>query len=233
MERDFGVRFRWRREAIWGTSFWTLREGEHTADRPRPSRKKPTPRRRSKHVTSRRSTRAEPKATAIGFVRLEVDLVHEAFRRQGLPFVHRLESIFREREVVEVEGLLRLTAAVLHALSARGLRVDHWEVRPGGWLSLPEPAHEKLTEPVGHLLNALRSEAWKRVASARAFAFRLSGSGDLRADVTVRRVHRERGHAITLEVFGPLSERDLGEMVRELREDLAVSRVQRVASRSA
>ncbi|HKN06529.1 MAG TPA: hypothetical protein VJ021_02840 [Thermoplasmata archaeon] len=171
---------------------------------------------------------------AIGFVRLEVDLVHEAFRRQGLPFVHRLESIFREREVVEVEGLLRLTAAILHALAARGFsRVDHWEVRPGGWLPLPEPAHEKLTEPVGHLLNALRSEAWKRVANARAFALRLSGSSDLRADVTVRRVHRERGHAITLELFGPLSERDLEGMVRELREDLAVARVQRVASRPA
>jgi len=164
-------------------------------------------------------------------VRLEVDLVHEAFRRPGLPFVQRLESIFREREVVEVEGLLRLTAAVLHALSARGFsRVDHWEVRPGGWLPLPEPAHAQLTEPVGHLLNALQSPAWKRVASARAFALRLSGAGELRADVMVRRVHRERGHAITLELFGPLSGRELDAITRELREDLTVARIQRVPS---
>jgi hypothetical protein len=205
--------------------------GGRTVDRSRGPRRKSASRRHSKHRTVRRTTRAGGPAPKLGFVRLELDLVHEAFRRQGLPFVQRLESVFREREVVEVEGLLRLTAAVLHALAVRGFsRVDHWEVRPGGWLPLPEPAHEQLTEPVGHLLNALRSEAWKRVANARAFALRLSGSGDLRADVTVRRVHRERGHAITLELFGPISEREVEAIVRELREDLAVARVQRVAA---
>jgi hypothetical protein len=201
------------------------------ADRTRVPHRKPGPRRSSTHRPTRRLTRPPVGAPRLKFVRLEVDLVHEAFRREGLPFLRRLESVFREREVVEVEGLLRLTAAVLHALSARGFsRVDHWEVRPGGWLPLPEPAHERLTEPVGHLLNALRSEAWKRVADAHAFALRLSGSGDVRADVKVRRVHREHGHAITLELFGPMSERDLAGIVRELRADLSVARVQRVAS---
>jgi hypothetical protein len=159
---------------------------------------------------------------------LEVDLVHEAFRRRGLPFLHRLEAIFREREVVEVEGLLRLVAKLLHALAARGFsRVDHWEVHPGGWLPLPEPAHERLVEPVGHLLNALRSNAWRRVAGARAFSARLSTTGVLRADFTVRRVHRERGHAITLELFGPLAEKELVSIERALREDLSIVRLRR------
>jgi len=164
-------------------------------------------------------------------VRLEVDLVHEAFRRRGLPFVHRLEAVFREQEVVEVEGLLHPAAHVLRALASHGFsRVDHWESRPGGWLPLPEPAHERLTEPVGHLLNALHSNAWKRIGGARSFAMRLSGAGATRADVTVRRVHRERAHAITLELFGPMPERELHGIERSLREELSVARLRRVAS---
>jgi len=162
------------------------------------------------------------------YARLEVDLVHEAFRRRGVPFLHRLEAIFREREVVEVEGLLRLSAKLLHALAAKGFtRVDHWEVQPGGWLPLPEPAHERLVEPVGHLLNALRSNAWRRVAGARSFSARLSSSGLVRAEFTVRRVHRERGHAITVELFGPVPEKELESIERALREELSIVRLRR------
>lgn len=164
-------------------------------------------------------------------VRVDVDLVHEAFRRPRIPLFQRLEAVFREQEVVEVEGLLRLVASVLHALSSRGFtRVDHWEAHPGGWLPLPEPAHERLEEPVGHLLNALRSRSWARIAEARAFAFRLSGSTALRADVVVRRVHRERGHALTVELFGPLSDRELRGVERALRENLSVVRLRRRAA---
>lgn len=159
-------------------------------------------------------------------MRIDLDLVHEAFQRSNLPFLQRLEAIFLEREVVEVEGLLRLTASVLHALSSEGFsRVDHWETRPGGWLPLPEPAHEKLTEPVGHLLNALQSPAWRKVANARSFAVRLSGAGDVRADVTVRRVHRERTHAISVALVGPLSDRGLRSVEGALRRNLSVARL--------
>jgi hypothetical protein len=129
---------------------------------------------------------------------------------------------------VEVEGLLRLVASTLHALAARGFsRVDHWEARPGGWLPLPEPAHEKLEEPVGHLLNALESPAWRKVANARSFAVRLSGSGAVRADLTVRRVHRERAHAITLELYGPVDGRELRSIEGALRENLSIVRLHR------
>lgn len=166
------------------------------------------------------------------YVRLDIDLVHEMFQRRGVPLLRSLEAIFREREVVEVEGLLRLTASVLRALQHRGFsRVDHWEVEPGGWLPLPEPAHERLEEPVGHLLNALRSDAWTRIARARAFSARLSSSGKLRADFTVRRVHRERGHAITVELFGTVTERELAGIERSLREELAIVRLRRTRTR--
>lgn len=143
-----------------------------------------------------------------------------------------LEAIFREREVVEVEGLLRLTASLLRALQHRGFsRVDHWEVEPGGWLPLPEPVHERLAEPVGHLLNALRSDAWSRVARARAFSARLSTSGALRADFTVRQVHRERGHAITLELFGKVTAEELAGIERSLRAELSIVRLRRTRVR--
>jgi len=146
--------------------------------------------------------------------------------------VRSLEALFREREVVEVEGLLRLTASTLRALQRRGFsRVDHWEVEPGGWLPLPEPAHERLVEPVGHLLNALRSDAWGRVAHARAFSARLSSSGDLRADFTVRRLHRERGHAITLELFGTVTAPELHRVERALRDELSIVRLRRTRTR--
>ena len=130
-----------------------------------------------------------------------------------------------------MEGLLRLTAKLLHALQARGFsRVDHWEVRPGGWLPLPEPAHARLEEPVGHLVNALRSPAWKTVARAQAFSARLSSGGDLRADFTVHRVHRERGHAITVELFGTISAKGLAAIERSLRNELSIVRLRRSRS---
>jgi hypothetical protein len=157
--------------------------------------------------------------------------VHEAFERTGLPFLHRLESVFREREVIEVEGLLATVARTLHALSSCGFsRVDHWEVHPGGWLALPEPAHERLAEPVGHLLNALRSDAWKHVGSARSFSVRLSGPDEVRADLIVRRVHRERGHAITLELFGRIPESFGRSVGVALRSQLAIVRTRRTAT---
>lgn len=197
---------------------------------------------RRRRATARRSARprggalrrphrrgaAAPVAT---YTRIEIDLVREAFQRSSPTLISRLESLFAEREVVEVEGLLRLTASVMKALAAQGFsRVDHWEVHPGGWLPLPEPAHARLEEPVGHLLNALRSPAWKRIAGARLFAARLSGPGAVRADMTVRRVHRERGHAVTVELFGPTSAGDLRGVEASLRSELTIARLKRSSS---
>jgi hypothetical protein len=141
-----------------------------------------------------------------------------------LPFLHRLEAIFREREVVEV--VLRTVARFLHAMSACGFsRVDHWEVQPGGWLALPEPAHERLVEPVGHLLRALESDSWRHVARARSFSVRLSGPTALRADLLVRRVHRERGHSVTLDLVGRVTDRDVQAVERSIRGQVPVVRI--------
>lgn len=168
-----------------------------------------------------RKRRARP----FGFVRLEIDLRHERIDEPSVPVLRQFEQLLREREVVGPADLLRLSAAALHGFSARGFsRVDHWEVQPGGWLPLPEPTHASLAEPVGHLLRALGSPEWQPRANAREFSVRLSGHPKIRADLSVRRVHRERGHSVTIDLRGWITRADLEGLVRALRERLPVLR---------
>lgn len=170
---------------------------------------------------SRRARRARPFA----HVRLEVDLTPEVVREPAVPVLRQVEAFLREREVVEVGDLLRLTARLLHALASAGFsRVDHWEVEPGGWLPLPEPGHTTLAEPVGHLLRALQSDAWNRIAGARAFSLRLSGTVPFRADAVVRRVHRERVPSLSLDLRGKVAPTQVQDLVGAMRERLPVLR---------
>ena len=158
-------------------------------------------------------------------VRLEIDLAPETVREIGLPVLRQIETILREREVVEVGDVLRLTARLLHAFSAEGYsRVDHWEADPGGWLPLPEPTHEGHREPVGHLLKALESDAWKRIAMARTISVRLSGPTEMRADLTVRRVHRERRPAVSLDLWGTVRASAVRDLVGAIRDRLPILR---------
>jgi hypothetical protein len=158
-------------------------------------------------------------------VRLEIDLRHERLAAPTVPLLGEFERLFRERPVVEHDDLLRLSGEALHAFAQRGFtRVDHWEIEPGGWLPLPEPTHVSLAEPVGHLARALKSEAWRPFALARVFAVRLSGHPKIRADLEVHRVHRERGHSITIDLRGWISGKDLEGVVRAIRERLPVLR---------
>ena len=171
--------------------------------------------------SARRPRRARP----FGHVRLEIDLRHERLAEPPIPVLRQFERLLRERSVVEPTDLLRLSAGALHAFSVRGFsRVDHWEVDPGGWLPLPEPTHRTLAEPLSHLVRALGSLEWRRLAAAREFSVRLSGHPKVRADLVVRRVHRERGHSITVELRGWISPRELDGLVRALRERLPILR---------
>lgn len=180
----------------------------------------------ARHRTPHRVPPTQPTTPAGTYRRFEVDLVHEAFRREGSAWLHRLQAVFREREVVEVEGLLQVTASLLQGLSSLGFRrVDHWEVHPGGWLPLPERAHRQLVEPVGHLLAALESSAWRGVREAHSFGVRLSGVSGPRIDLVVRRVHREWTHAVTVEVRGEASPAELGRVERALRSSISVARL--------
>jgi hypothetical protein len=171
--------------------------------------------------TRRRRHNARP----FGHVRLVIDLRHEHLQEPAIPVLLQFERLLRERSVVERGDLMRLSAGALHAFTTRGFsRVDHWEMDPGGWLALPEPTHASLAEPVGHLLRALQSSEWERLAEARGFSVRLSGHPKIRADLEVRRVHRERGHSITIDLRGSIAERELTGLIRELRQRLPVLR---------
>jgi len=168
-----------------------------------------------------RSRRPRPFA----HVHLEVDLAHERLAEASIPVLRQFEQLLREREVVESADLLRLAAGTLHALASQGFaHVDHWEMLPGGWLPLPEPTHRTLDEPVGHLVRALQSDAWQPHANGREFRVRVSGHPRIQVDLVVRRVHRERGHSVSLDLNGRFAEPDVRGLVRALRERVPILR---------
>ena len=153
-----------------------------------------------------------------GYVRLEMDLPHELLRPSGVPVIRQIEAWLKEQEVEEQGSLLVRAGELLDELGALGYaHVDHWEVEPGGWLPLPEAAHAGKFEPVGHLVRALKSPAWIAVGQARGFGFRLSASNGRRVDARVLRLHREREHSITLDLWGPPSSAEVRRVVSAVR----------------
>jgi hypothetical protein len=135
---------------------------------------------------------------------LEVDLVGAPKAPKRVHLLERLESLLSVRKEVEAADLLRLTAATLHALSARRFRwIDHWEVQPRGWL--PPPTREDRTatgEPVGQFLTALTSGEWTAAPMAKVFSVRLSDREGNHVDLVLRRVHPRSRHALSLDVWG-------------------------------
>ncbi len=157
-----------------------------------------------------------------GFVRVELDLPHELLRPSGLPLVRQLQALLRERAIEEDGSVLVRTAELLDVLAESGYdRVDHWEVVPGGWLPLPEAGHRGRVEPVGHLVRALKSRAWAPFARADGVRVRLSSDRDARADAHVLRLHRERQHSITVDLWGPPPEAQVHRLVERLRRRFA------------
>jgi hypothetical protein len=170
-----------------------------------------------------RRTRARP----FRHVHLEGDLGAGPARTTSLPLWEHLEAVLSERRIVESADLVWLAARTLHALASRRFRrVDHWEVAPGGWLPPPEvgSARSKGTEPVGQLLEALESGAVSPLAKARSFSVRMSDLRRNRADITVRRVHRPRRHALSVDLWGYWTKETINELVGALAERLPLSR---------
>ncbi len=159
-------------------------------------------------------------------VHLELDLAPEPPDPAGVPPLEQLAGFLREKKIVERGTLILMAAATLHALAARRFRrVDHWEVSPGGWLPPPPPGKDPdASEPVGDLLATLESGAWASVGSARSFSARLSDLSGARVDVTVRRVHRERRHAVMLDLWGYWTKATVQDLVGSLSKRLPVVR---------
>jgi hypothetical protein len=156
---------------------------------------------------------------------LEVDLVPAMERNVGVPILRQIELALREAQVVEEGDLLSLTAGALHAFSAAGYRrVDHWEVRPGGWLPLRGGPRGPQVRPVNQFLAAMQFDQWTLVRGARELAIRLSSPRGLRAELIVRRVHRERHHTLSIDVTGLFRKSHLEELSASLRRHLRVVR---------
>ena len=158
---------------------------------------------------------------------LEVDLKLERVRTTGLPLAERLESFLAERKILENADLVWLAARTLHAMASRRFRrVDHWEVTPGGWLPPPEfkSARADEPEPVGQLLAALESPLGPSIAKARSFSARLSDLRGNRSDIVVRRVHRQRRHTISVDLWGSWTQESIGDLTGALAERLPIAR---------
>ncbi len=159
-------------------------------------------------------------------LRIELDLAHELLRPSRIPVLRQIEALLREQEVEEQGSLLVRASELLHELGDAGFeRVDHWELSPGGWLPLPEPAHRGKVEPVGHVLRALESRAWASLAHADAFAVRLSDADGRRADARVLHLHREREHSISVELWDPPAAAEVRRLIARLRARFAPLRV--------
>lgn len=154
---------------------------------------------------------------------LEIDLETFETERAKHSAIRRFEKMLKERNIEEGDDLLRLVGSALHAFSAAGYgRVNHWEMRPGGWLPLPGDPARQGVEPLGLLLRALGSEEWRPFSTAREFSVRLSGGGN-RADLVVRRAHRERRHSMTVDLYGSMTPAHVHALVGSLRERLPVA----------
>jgi hypothetical protein len=158
---------------------------------------------------------------------LEVDLSVGSPKSTDRPLWERIEAVLGERKVVESTDLVWLTARTLHALASRQFRrLDHWEVAPGGWLPPPQPSSARAdgAESIGQLLGALESDAGPSLAKARSFSVRASDLHGNRVDVTVRRVHRQRGHALSIDLWGTWTKETIGELVSALAARLPIVR---------
>lgn len=181
---------------------------------------------------TRPSGRTRRRPRAMEHVHLEVDLLPGMERTSRIPGLHQLEEALREAEVTEEGDLLWLVGGALEAFASVGFRrVDHWEVRPGGWLPLRRVPIGPQVEPVRQFLDALRLDDWKSMAGARELAARLSSPRGDRLELVARRVHRERQHSLTLDLHGVFGREDVHGLVAALHRRLPVLRSQVTAFR--
>lgn len=154
-----------------------------------------------------------------------MDLLPATERTSSLFGLHQLEELLREAEIVEEGSLLALAAGALAGFAAAGFaRVDHWEVRPGGWLPLHRVPRGPQVEPVRQFLDALRTTEWQPMSSARELAGRLSNAAGDRLEFVVRRLHRERQHTLSVVLQGRVRAADVESIAAAVKDRLPLLR---------
>ncbi len=158
-------------------------------------------------------------------VHLEIDLRSAVVQDSGRTGVRRVEALLRERPVVETSDLRPTVARLLHGLASSGFsRVDRWTVEPGGEQAVPGAIDDPSQAPIGAVRRAVEGAAGESVRSARRLRLELEGSGGNRAEVVVRRLHRERRHTLSLDLRGQWAHAAVKDVVSALRERLPVAR---------
>jgi len=148
---------------------------------------------------------------------LEIELQSPTVQAPKNALLRGLEKALHAEPVVESGSFGRRVVAALHGLSAKGFRsVVHWETRPAERIGAPGEGDE----PVSTLLATLSDEGGKGLAGAAAFRAVLADTKGNRADITLRRIHREERPGIILELTGAIPPDALHGLVGALAERL-------------
>ena len=148
---------------------------------------------------------------------LEIQLQSPTVQSPKNALLRGLEKALHAQPVVESGSFGRRVVAALHGLSSKGFRsVVHWETHPAERIGAPEEGDE----PVSTLLASLSQEGGKGLAGAATFRAVLADTQGNRADITLRRIHREERPGIILELTGAIPPDTLHGLVGALAERL-------------
>ena len=150
---------------------------------------------------------------------LEIRLQSPTVQPPKNALLRGLEEAFRSRPVVEAGSFGRRAVATLHGFSARGYRsVVHWETHPPDRIASPGEGEE----PISTLLTSLSKDGGPGLAGASTFRAVLADTSGNRADITLRRIHREGRPGIILEMTGSIPPAELHGLVGALVQRLPI-----------
>lgn len=159
------------------------------------------------------------RARPLRHVHLEIDLAPAGPPSASVPILHEIEAALHERPVRESGSLFDLISGALRGLSSAGyheLLTGRIDRRRRADPRTEGPQHVRV------FLEALQvGPAEGR--TGRSFGATLRGDGDRRAELQLRWRHRERRHALSLDLFGTLDRAEVHGVVAGLRRHLPVT----------
>ena len=150
---------------------------------------------------------------------LEIHLQSPTVEAPKNALLRSLAEAFHSQPVVEAGSFGHRVVAALHGLSARGFRsVVHWETHPPDRIASPGEGEE----PISTLLTSLSKDGGPGLAGASTFRAVLADTSGNRADITLRRIHREGRPGIILEMTGSIPPAELHGLVGALVQRLPI-----------